>query len=68
MGILFASVELADQAAALAGDGVGGGDPDGGPGGGFRRRDDGVVDADYEDVTPEKETDDDSDSDRQIPR
>ncbi len=42
--------------------------PDGGPGGGFRRRDDGVVDADYEDVTPEKETDDDSDSDRQIPR
>ncbi len=46
---------------------VHGGGPSGGPGG-FRRREDGVVDADYEDVTPEGEGSEDSDSDRRIPR
>lgn len=45
---------------------VHGGGPNG-PGG-FRRRDDGVVDAEYEDVTPKQDDANDSDSDRQIPR
>ena len=43
------------------------GNSGGGPGG-FRRRDDGIVDVDYEDVTPEDRDDDGDDPDRRIPR
>jgi UPF0716 family protein affecting phage T7 exclusion len=47
--------------------GGGPGGPAGG-GGGFGRRTDGVVDADYEDVTPKDADDDEDDPNRRIPR